>query len=61
MSYKTISNFNHLGRQVDDLVAIRTKIKAAGLIPYNHGNYALERRFYFNLRNKLEIKVVSHH
>jgi hypothetical protein len=60
-SNKTISSLNHIGIQVDDLDAIETKVKAAGLIPYNHGDYAPGRRFYFNLDDELEIEVVSYH
>ena len=57
---KTIRSLNHIGIQVDDLDAIETKVKAVGLIPYNHGDYEPGRRFYFNLEEGLEIEVVSY-
>jgi catechol 2,3-dioxygenase-like lactoylglutathione lyase family enzyme len=60
ISHKTIGNLNHIGIQVDDLDAIETKVKAAGLIPFNHGDYEPGRRFYFNLEEGLEIEVVSY-
>lgn len=58
---KPLTTFNHIGIQVDDLDAKETKFKAAGLIPYNHDDYAPGRRFCFNLDDELEIEVVSYH
>lgn len=60
MTTKTIRSLNHIGIQVDDIDAIESKVKAAGLIPYNHGDYEPGRRFYFNLKEGLEIEVVSY-
>ncbi|AGH44312.1 VOC family protein [Paraglaciecola psychrophila] len=60
MTNKTISSLNHIGIQVDDINAIETKVKAAGLMPYNHGDYEPGKRFYFNLEEGLEIEVVSY-
>lgn len=60
-SHKTIRHLNHIGIQVDDLNAIETKVRAAGLITHNHGDYEPGKRFYFNLDDGLEIEVVSYH
>jgi hypothetical protein len=57
---KTIRSLNHIGIQVDDIDAIETKVKAAGLMPYNHDDYKPGRRFYFNLEEGIEIEVVSY-
>jgi hypothetical protein len=59
-SHKTIRQLNHIGIQVEDLDAIETKVKAAGLVTHNHGDYEPGKRFYFNLDDGLEIEVVSY-
>ncbi len=51
---------NHLGIQVDDLDAVETRVKAAGLVPFNHGDYAPGRRFYFLDPDGIEYEVVSY-
>ncbi len=51
---------NHVGVLVDDLDAVEQRVVAAGLEPYNHGNYEPGRRFYFNDRDGIEFEVVSY-
>src|SRR5580698_10884357 len=38
---------NHIGVEVDDLDATETKVLAAGLETFSHGDYHPRRRFYF--------------
>lgn len=59
-SHKTITQLNHIGIQVEDLDVIEAKVKAAGFVPNNHGDYEPGKRFYFNLDDGLEIEVVSY-
>lgn len=51
---------NHVGVLVDDLDAVEAKVVAAGLKPFNHGNYEPGRRFYFNDADDIEFEVVSY-
>ena len=51
---------NHIGVQVADLDATEARVKAAGLKPFSHQNYAPGRRFYFNDRDGIEFEVVSY-
>ncbi|MEH6828002.1 VOC family protein [Parasphingorhabdus sp.] len=51
---------NHIGVTVDDLDAVEAKVIAAGLEPFNHGDYAPGRRFYFFDWNGIEWEVVSY-
>jgi glyoxylase I family protein len=51
---------NHVGVQVDDLDAIEGRVKAAGLTPFNHGDYDPGRRFYFFDPDGIEYEVVSY-
>jgi len=59
-SHKTITHLNHIGIQVDDLDIIEQRVKAKGLITFNHGDYEPGRRFYFNLEDGIEVEVVSY-
>jgi catechol 2,3-dioxygenase-like lactoylglutathione lyase family enzyme len=52
--------FNHLGVAVDDLDAVEARVVAAGLEPFNHGDYAPGRRFYFLDPDGIEYEVVSY-
>ncbi|WP_425230637.1 VOC family protein [Sphingomonas sp.] len=52
--------FNHVGVAVDDLGAIEAKVAAAGLTPFNHGDYEPGRRFYFLDADGIEFEVVSY-
>ena len=51
---------NHVGVVVDDLDAVEEQVVAAGLTPFNHGDYEPGRRFYFFDWNGIEFEVVSY-
>lgn len=51
---------NHLGLEVEDLAATEARVAAAGLQPFNHGDYAPGRRFYFFDPDGIEYEVVSY-
>ena len=51
---------NHVGVVVDDLDAVEQQVVAAGLAPFNHGDYEPGRRFYFFDWNGIEFEVVSY-
>ena len=51
---------NHVGVEVDDLDAVEAKVAAAGLTPFNHGDYDPGRRFYFLDPDGIEYEVVSY-
>lgn len=51
---------NHLGIVVDDLDAVEARAVAAGLVPFNHQDYAPGRRFYFFDPDGIEVEVVSY-
>lgn len=52
--------FNHIGIQVDDLDATEARVKAAGLAPFAHDDYAPGRRFYFFDPDGIEYEIVSY-
>ncbi len=51
---------NHVGVEVDDLDATETRVLAAGLVPFSHGDYEPGRRFYFFDADGIEFEVVSY-
>lgn len=51
---------NHICLEVDDLDAVETKVTAAGFTPFNHGDYAPGKRFYFFDGDGIEFEVVSY-
>jgi glyoxylase I family protein len=51
---------NHIGLQVDDLDAVERRVVSAGLTPFNHGDYAPGRRFYFFCPDGIEYEIVSY-
>ncbi|MFC3714151.1 VOC family protein [Sphingoaurantiacus capsulatus] len=51
---------NHIGVLVDDLDAVEAKVAAAGLEPFNHGDYDPGRRFYFLDPDGIEYEIVSY-
>ena len=59
-SYSTIASLNHIAVVVDDLDEIENRVKEAGFIPQNHGNYEPGRRFYFDDQDGIEFEVVSY-
>ncbi len=52
--------FNHVGVQVDDLDTVEAGVKALGLIPFSHDDYAPGRRFYFFDHDGIEFEIVSY-
>ena len=51
---------NHVGIVVPDLDAAEAVVRAAGLEPFNHGDYEPGRRFYFFDWDGIEFEVVSY-
>lgn len=51
---------NHVGIVVNDLDAAEAAVRAAGLEPFNHGDYAPGRRFYFFDWDGIEFELVSY-
>ncbi len=51
---------NHIGVEVDDIDATEAKVIAAGLKPFNHGDYDPGRRFYFFCPDGIEYEVISY-
>ncbi len=51
---------NHVGILVDDLEDVEARVMAAGLVPFNHGNYDPGHRFYFFDPDGIEYEVVSY-
>jgi catechol 2,3-dioxygenase-like lactoylglutathione lyase family enzyme len=51
---------NHICLEVGDLDAIEARVVAAGFTPFNHGNYAPGRRFYYFDDDGIEYEVVSY-
>ncbi len=59
-TYATTGGLNHVGVQVDDLDAAEARVKAAGFVTTNHGDYKPGRRFYFNDSDGIEFEVVAY-
>ena len=51
---------NHIGIEVDDLVAAEAVVVEHGLEPFGHGDYEPGRRFYFFDWDGIEFEVVSY-
>jgi catechol 2,3-dioxygenase-like lactoylglutathione lyase family enzyme len=51
---------NHIGVEVDDLVAVEARVVEAGLTPFSHGDYEPGRRFYFLDPDGIEYEVISY-
>lgn len=51
---------NHIGVEVDDLDTVEAGVRAAGLEPFNHGDYDPGRRFYFFDPDGIEYEVISY-
>src|SRR5260221_3743743 len=51
---------NHIGVEVEDLAATEARVIAAGLTPFNHGDYHPGHRFYFLDPDGIEYEVVSY-
>ncbi len=50
----------HIGLVVDDLDAAEAIVKAYGLTPFNHADYAPGRRFYVYDWDGIEFELVSY-
>ncbi|MGL5011935.1 MAG: VOC family protein [Paracoccaceae bacterium] len=59
-SYVMQGGLNHIAVVVDDLGAMRGRVKAAGYVPGVEHDYEPGRRFYFREENGIEIEVVSY-
>jgi catechol 2,3-dioxygenase-like lactoylglutathione lyase family enzyme len=51
---------NHVGVEVDDIAGAEARVVAAGLVPFNHGDYEPGHRFYFLDPDGIEYEVVSY-
>ncbi len=51
---------NHIGVVVDDLDDAEARVIAAGLTPFNHGDYEPGRRFYVFDPDGIEYELVSY-
>ncbi len=51
---------NHIGVEVEDIEAAEARVRAAGVVPFNHADYAPGRRFYFLDPDGIEYEVVSY-
>lgn len=51
---------NHIGIEVDDIVAIEILVRQAGYAPFGHDDYEPGRRFYFFDESNIEFEVVSY-
>ena len=51
---------NHVALVVDDLDEAEATVIAAGLVPFNHGDYDPGRRFYFFDWDGIEFELVSY-
>lgn len=51
---------NHIGIEVDDIVAIESRVRAAGFAPFGHDDYEPGRRFYFFDESNIEFEIVSY-
>ena len=51
---------NHVGVEVEDIAEVEARVVAAGLVPFNHGDYEPGRRFYFLDPDGIEFEVVSY-
>ncbi|GAA6200903.1 hypothetical protein NBRC116599_21280 [Aquicoccus sp. SU-CL01552] len=55
-----IGGLNHVGVVVEDLDATEARVKAAGFVPHNYGDYEPGRRFYFRDSDGIEFEVVHY-
>ncbi len=55
-----MGRLNHVGVVVDDLGEAERRVIAAGYRPFNHGDYAPGRRFYFLDEDEVEFEIVSY-
>ena len=58
--YSKGAPLNHVALVVDDLDEAERTVIAAGLTPFNHGDYEPGRRFYFFDWDGIEFEMVSY-
>lgn len=58
--YRHVAGLNHIGVVVDDMSKVEARVKAAGYVPHNHGDYEPGQRFYFDGPEGIEFEVVSY-
>ena len=51
---------NHVGVEVEDIADVEARVVAAGLSPFNHGDYEPGHRFYFLDPDGIEYEVASY-
>lgn len=59
-SYWNVASLNHVAVVVDDLDELERRVLAAGLQPFNHGDYEPGRRFYVRDHDDIEYEIVSY-
>ncbi len=59
-TYSRVGGINHVGVVVDDINATEARVKAAGFVPHNHGDYEPGVRFYFDGPDGIEFEVVHY-
>ncbi len=59
-TYEHVGGINHVGVVVEDLGAVEARVKSAGYVPNNHGDYEPGLRFYFEGPDGIEFEVVSY-
>lgn len=59
-SYDKGAPLNHVALVVDDLVEAERLVVEAGLVPFNHADYAPGRRFYFFDWDGIEFEMVNY-
>ncbi|MFK7919052.1 MAG: VOC family protein [Ilumatobacter sp.] len=55
-----VNGLNHVALVVDDLDDVERRVRAAGLAPFNFGDYDPGRRFYFLDSDGIEFEIVSY-
>lgn len=58
--FKKGAPLQHIGLVVDDLDVAEATVKAHGLTPFNHADYAPGRRFYVYDWDGIEFELVSY-
>ena len=59
-NHAIVNNLNHIAVVVPDLDELKTRAMAAGLEPFNFGEYQPGKRFYVLIPDGLEIEIVSY-
>lgn len=58
--YGQVAGLNHVGVVVGDIDAVEARVKEAGYVPHNHGDYEPGLRFYFDGPDGIEFEVVTY-